>query len=133
MKIAISYTLFAIIATVANIGSQDISLRLYSGAYAVSFSVLAGTAVGLAVKYLLDKKYIFRFQVKSVAHDTFTFALYTAMGIITTIIFWGFEGGFHYLFNSKEMRYTGGIIGLAIGYYIKYKLDKRFVFVTRGA
>jgi putative flippase GtrA len=26
------------------------------------------------------------------------------------------------------MRYTGAVIGLAIGYIIKYLLDKRFVF-----
>ena len=26
------------------------------------------------------------------------------------------------------MRYVGGVIGLAIGYWAKYRLDKRFVF-----
>jgi len=26
------------------------------------------------------------------------------------------------------MRYVGGVIGLAIGYYVKYQLDKRYVF-----
>ncbi|RDH80806.1 MAG: hypothetical protein DIZ80_17445 [endosymbiont of Galathealinum brachiosum] len=132
MRLLINYTIFAVVATVANIGSQDISIRLYDGLYSVFVSVLAGTAVGLIVKYILDKKYIFQFQVKNVAHDTHTFVLYTVMGIITTVVFWGFEFGFDYLFQSKEMRYTGGIIGLAIGYYIKYQLDKRFVFVTQG-
>jgi len=29
------------------------------------------------------------------------------------------------------MRYLGGAIGLTLGYVIKYRLDKRFVFVTR--
>jgi hypothetical protein len=28
------------------------------------------------------------------------------------------------------MRYVGGCIGLAIGYVIKYRLDKRYVFRT---
>ena len=133
MKTAISYTIFALFATVANIGSQDLSLRLYNGIYAVVVSVLVGTAVGLVVKYVLDKKYIFQYQVKNTVHDTQTFAFYTVMGLITTAIFWGFEFGFDYLFQSKEMRYAGGIIGLAIGYYIKYQLDKRFVFVVREA
>ncbi len=50
------------------------------------------------------------------------------MGLVTTMIFWGFEYGFHLIFESKKMRYFGGIIGLAIGYFIKYHLDKRFVF-----
>ncbi|WP_028487100.1 GtrA family protein [Thiomicrorhabdus chilensis] len=131
MKIALIYTIFAVIATVANILSQDLSIRIYSGAYSVVFSVLVGTAVGLVVKYGLDKKYIFKYQTADLQHDTRTFYLYSLMGIVTTLIFWGFEFGFDALFNSKEMRYLGGIIGLAIGYYIKYQLDKRFVFIHR--
>ena len=130
MKIAALYTIFAAIATAANIGSQDISLRLYSGMYAVMLSILAGTAVGLFIKYVLDKRYIFRFQTRNAIHDTQTFALYTLMGVITTVIFWGFELGFDYLFDTRGMRYTGGVIGLVIGYYIKYQLDKRYVFVA---
>ena len=133
MRFAINYTIFALLATIANIGSQDISLRLYGGVYTVMMSVLVGTAVGLVVKYVLDKKYIFQFQIKDVAHDTHTFTLYTLTGVFTTAVFWGFEFGFDYLFQSKEMRYSGGVIGLAIGYYIKYQLDKRFVFVMREA
>jgi hypothetical protein len=50
------------------------------------------------------------------------------MGIATTAIFWGFEFGFNHAFQSKEMRYLGGLIGLAIGYWTKYHLDKRYVF-----
>jgi len=131
MKLTISYTIFALFATIANIGSQDISIRIYDGIYAVIVSVLIGTAVGLVVKYILDKKYIFQFQAIDAAHDTKTFMLYSVMGLVTTAIFWGFEFGFDYLFESREMRYSGGAIGLMIGYYIKYRLDKRFVFVTR--
>ena len=56
--------------------------------------------------------------------------LYTAMGLATTVIFWGFEFGFHHLFATREMRYLGGVIGLAIGYVSKYYLDKRYVFHT---
>jgi hypothetical protein len=26
----------------------------------------------------------------------------------------------------------GGVLGLSIGYYIKYQLDKRFVFVDKS-
>jgi hypothetical protein len=28
------------------------------------------------------------------------------------------------------MRYLGGIIGLSIGFYVKYQLDKKYVFVN---
>ena len=50
------------------------------------------------------------------------------MGLGTTAIFWGFEFSFDYLFDLKEMRYFGAVMGLSIGYYLKYKLDKKFVF-----
>ena len=127
-KLAIKYAIFALIATAANIGAQDLVIRTYSGAFDILASVAVGTGVGLVVKYALDKRYIFRFQARSVAHDTQTFALYTAMGLATTVIFWGFELGFHRIFDTKAMRYMGGVIGLAIGYLAKYHLDKRYVF-----
>jgi len=129
--IALKYTLFAAIATVVNILGQEIFLFLYENAYAITLSVLAGTLVGLLTKYVLDKKYIFQFKVKSVKHDTATFILYTSMGLVTTAIFWAFEFAFEYLFQVKEMRYLGAVIGLAIGYYLKYQLDKRVVFIER--
>jgi putative flippase GtrA len=129
-KIGVNYAVFALIATAANIGAQDLVIRTYSGAFDILASVVAGTGVGLVVKYILDKRYIFRFRARSVAHDTQTFALYTVMGLATTVIFWGFEFGFHYIFETKEIRYLGGAIGLAIGYLTKYHLDKHYVFRT---
>ena len=129
-KLAINYAIFALIATAANISAQDIVIRTYSGALDILASVVVGTGVGLVVKYILDKRYIFRFRARSVAHDTKTFALYTVMGLATTVIFWGFEFGFHHIFETKEMRYLGGVMGLAIGYLTKYHLDKRYVFRT---
>jgi putative flippase GtrA len=129
-KLAINYAIFAQIATAANIGAQDLVIRTYSGTFDILASVVVGTGVGLVVKYILDKRYIFRFRARSVTHDTQTFALYTVMGLVTTVIFWGFEFGFQYIFETKEMRYLGGIIGLAIGYLTKYQLDKRYVFRT---
>lgn len=131
MKLALNYTIFAIIATIANIGSQDLFLRAYSGGFAIVLSVLVGTAVGLLVKYWLDKRYIFGFRTSGVAEDSWLFTLYTAMGVLTTAVFWGFEFAFHFLFATDLMRYLGGALGLAIGYLMKYHLDKRFVFVDK--
>ena len=132
MKLALTYAVLAMIATAANIGAQDLSIRLYAGAHAIPLSVMIGTGTGLIVKYVLDKRYIFRFRARDVRHDSQTFALYTTMGVFTTLIFWGFEFGFNAAFQTKEMRYLGGIIGLAIGYFTKYQLDKRFVFRKTG-
>lgn len=131
-KLAISYGIFALIATAANIGAQDIVIRSYSGTLQVLASMIAGTGVGLIVKYVLDKRFIFRFQARNAAHDTQTFALYTLMGLATTVVFWVFEFGFHYFFQTNTMRYIGGIIGLGIGYLTKYQLDKRYVFRTEA-
>ena len=133
VKLALVYSLLAAIATLANIGTQDVVMRLYDGIGAVTLAMIAGTAVGLVVKYVLDKRYIFRFRARNAAHDGKTFFLYTVMGLATTAIFWGFELGFDYLFATKQMRYLGGVLGLAIGYLVKYNLDKHYVFRTHNA
>ncbi|MFY3385251.1 GtrA family protein [Paracidovorax sp. MALMAid1276] len=127
-KLAVTYAIFALIATAANIGAQDLVIRTYSGTANILTSVVVGTGTGLVVKYILDKRYIFRFRPRSLNHDTQTFVLYAAMGLATTIIFWAFEFGFHHVFETKEMRYIGGVVGLVIGYLSKYHLDKRYVF-----
>lgn len=132
MRLAITYAILALIATVANIAAQDLVIRVYDRDYALLLSIAFGTGVGLVVKYLLDKRYIFRFRARDAAHDGRTFLLYTLMGLATTVIFWGFEFAFDALFQSREMRYLGGVIGLAIGYVTKYRLDKRFVFRTEA-
>lgn len=130
IKLAVLYTAFAIVATFFNILAQDICSYIYSGPFYILISIIVGTGVGLVIKYILDKKYIFKYKTQNAQHDGKVFMLYTLMGIFTTIIFWGFEFGFHAIFATKEMRYVGGVIGLMIGYICKYYLDKRFVFRT---
>lgn len=132
MSLLATYAFLALIATLANIGTQELAMRLYQGELALWLSLIAGTGVGLVVKYVLDKRYIFHFQAENTVHDGQVFILYSVMGLLTTGIFWGFELLFHYLFESREMRYLGGCIGLAIGYLSKYQLDKRYVFKTIG-
>lgn len=132
MKLTLTYIVLALVATAANIGAQDLVIRSYAGEFGVLISMMVGTVVGLIVKYILDKRYIFRFQARDATHDGKTFALYTLMGLATTAIFWGLEFGFDHLFETKEMRYLGGFIGLAIGYLTKYNLDKRYVFRVKA-
>lgn len=132
MKLAAIYALLAAIATAINIFAQALSVWLYSGVAGIALSMVAGTGAGLIVKYVLDKRYIFRFKAENVAHDGRLFMLYSLMGVFTTVIFWGTELAFHFAFQSAELRYLGGVIGLAIGYLTKYELDKRFVFRTQG-
>ncbi|MBV8659037.1 MAG: GtrA family protein [Burkholderiales bacterium] len=133
MRLIITYAILSLISTAANIGVQDIVIRSYSGRFDIPVSILFGTGFGLFIKYILDKQYIFRFRPRNAMHDGRTFVLYALMGLITTAVFWGFEFGFQYFFATKEMRYVGGMIGLAIGYLAKFHLDKRFVFRTETA
>ncbi len=126
--ISIIYTFFAIIATTANLASQLLVVTLYSGSHSIFASILLGTSFGLITKYYLDKRFIFAYQTTNRIHNSKIFGLYTMTGIVTTVIFWGTEFGFNFYFKSDQMRYLGGAIGLAIGYLIKYQLDKRYVF-----
>ncbi len=128
MWLTLKYAFFAAVATAVNIGFQDLASRLYQGIFELYIYMAAGTLAGLIVKYLLDKKYIFYYQTAGLREDSEKFFFYTAMGVITTFIFWGCEIGFDYFFHAKNLRYLGAIIGLTIGYWTKYQLDKHFVF-----
>ena len=127
--IVVLYTVFASLSTAINIGSQMLSMGIYKGVYAVEISILVGTATGLPLRYLLEKRYIFSFKSINIRHDGQLFVLYSFMGVFTTMIFWLTEYAFHILFAEDFMRYVGGVIGLGIGFYVKYRLDKKYVFV----
>lgn len=127
-RIAISYALIAILATAVNIACQAAVVALYQGPAYLQLSVLVGTAAGLPVKYVLEKKCIFSFTADNLAHDTRLFLLYSFLGIFTTALFWGIEYLFHIWFGTDTMRYVGAGVGLSLGYIIKYQLDKRWVF-----
>jgi len=130
IKIAVLYTLFAVLSIAINIGSQMLSIWIYKGQLSVEISILVGTAMGLPLRYFLEKRYIFNFTSKNLVHDGKLFVFYSAMGVITTLIFWGTEYAFHVIYDTDFMRYLGGIIGLSIGFYVKYQLDKKYVFVN---
>ena|SRR5689334_11362399 len=128
MRLAFVYVGLALVATAANLLSQALWIEMYNGPYAVTLSIGIGTGVGLLLKYVLDKRYIFRYQARDLRHDSQMFMLYTLMGAFTTLLFWGVECGFYAAFGTAYMRYFGGLLGLAIGYVVKYQLDKRYVF-----
>lgn len=128
MFLAVKYTLFAVIATAINLFTQFVSLALYSQQFSLYIAMFFGTIAGLVAKYILDKKYIFYYTTKDAKDDSQKFILYSIMGVLTTIIFWGFEIAFDLVFDSDSAKYIGAMIGLSIGYFVKYQLDKKFVF-----
>ncbi|MEM1386072.1 MAG: GtrA family protein [Pseudomonadota bacterium] len=149
------YTAFAVVATLANRGSNWLVLNwLFPDrvgalkqwiAEAIPFlglqtwpskelalvpAILVGTIVGLLVKYPLDKRYIFFDTSRGAKAQSERFALYTATAVFTTLVFWGMEITFWLIWLSDFMREVGAVLGLTIGYVAKFQLDKRFVFAT---
>jgi len=129
--LTLKYTLFAVIATLFNLLFQYFSFALYSYAGALYVAMFFGTLAGLVAKYILDKKFIFYHTSIDKKDDAKKFALYSLMGVFTTIIFWGTEIAFDTLFTDPNAKYLGAVIGLSIGYIIKYFLDKKYVFIHK--
>ena len=60
MKLAVTYSILALIASLANFAAQDLTTTVYGGPFSIAISVVLGTGVGLVAKYLLDRRYVFR-------------------------------------------------------------------------
>lgn len=127
--LVVRYGAFALAAIVVNVVTQDLVTGVYAGPYALWAGILAGTGTGLVTKYFLDRRWIFGERRAGLAEHSRKFTLYTLMGGATTLIFWGTEWSFDRLSGGDELwRYTGAVLGLVVGYALKYRLDKRFVF-----
>jgi putative flippase GtrA len=129
--IAIKYTIFAAISILFNLLFQYFSFLVYIGFGSIYVAMLFGTLAGLVAKYILDKKFIFYHISTDKKDNAKKFALYSLMGVFTTIIFWGTEIAFDTLSQDPNAKYLGAVIGLSIGYVIKYFLDKKYVFIYK--
>lgn len=126
--LVLRYTSFALMATAANLVTQRIILIAGESTEYFATAIVVGTIVGLVIKYLLDKRWIFYDGGTGLKDYGRKFSLYTAMGLVTTVIFWGSETSFWLIWQSNLMRELGAILGLSVGYVIKYNLDRRYVF-----
>lgn len=124
------YIAFALVATLANLAVQRVVLAIAAlpGMLAFPLALAAGTLAGLVTKYVLDKRWIFDDRSRGVEAHGRLFSLYALTGVATTAIFWGTETLFWLTWGTDLARETGAVLGLAIGYAIKYRLDRRFVF-----
>ena len=129
--ITIKYSIFAAISTLLNLLFQYFSFLIYIGFGSLYVAMFFGTLAGLVAKYILDKKFIFYHTPIDKKDNAKKFALYSLMGVFTTIIFWGTEIAFDTLYQDPNAKYLGAVIGLSIGYVIKYFLDKKYVFIYK--
>ena len=127
MSIGFKYILFAILATTVNIFFQYLSFLLIEHKYELYIAMLNGTILGMILKYYLDKNFIF-YYVKKEFNNKNIFLLYIFTSIFTTIIFWAIELWFSYYVNINYSEYLGALVGLTLGYSLKYLLDKQLVF-----
>ena len=132
-SLILRYAAFAAVATLANLGAQRLVLTVDDGTRGFVLAVLAGTAVGLVVKYILDKRWIFADDSSGLRAHSRRFTLYTAMGVVTTLIFWVTETAFWLIWQTDLARETGAVLGLTVGYIVKYRLDRRYVFTADRA
>ena len=125
--IATRYILFAILSTLVNLFSQFLTFAILDYEHETYIAIANGTIAGLLVKYLLDKYYIFNLNVKEYSSSN-TFVPYVLTSILTTIIFWVTELWFINYIQIPYTEYIGAIVGLSMGYTLKYFLDRDFVF-----
>jgi putative flippase GtrA len=132
--LALRYAGFAVVATLANLGAQRLVLAGADpvGPQRLAVAMAVGTIVGLVVKYLLDKRWIFYDATTGARAQGAQFALYSAMGLVTTAIFWATETLFWMVWGTDAAREIGAVLGLSVGYVTKYLLDRRYVFGQAG-
>ena len=132
LALAVRYVAFAIVATAGNLAAQRLVMRGIDWGFTFELALLTGTLVGLLIKYALDKRWIFGDAAQGFAAHGRRFSLYTLMGVATTAIFWGTETVFWLVWHTQFAREAGAVLGLSVGYLVKYQLDRRYVFTGQA-
>jgi putative flippase GtrA len=125
--IFVRYVSFAIFSSLLNLASQEIVVRGLPAA-PIMISILAGTGVGFVVKYVLEKRWVFLDRYDGPVAEIRKSFIYGVFGIGTTLLFWAIELSFWHIWQTAEAKYIGAAIGLSLGNWIKYLLDKQYVF-----
>jgi putative flippase GtrA len=138
---------FAAVCTVINLGSQilvewtlspletfqqvvtiNLLIKTFSLQLYFLLKLAVGTILGFLAKFLLDKFVVFQEKHAGAGATLQQIFIYGLFAVVTTLIFWGFQISFELIFPAPYMDLIGGLLGLVIGYTLKYFLDKRFVF-----
>ena len=114
--------MFALFAAPVNLIGQHISLNYHENLF---LAVIVGSALALVFKYILDSSIVFDGKKRS---NLKTFLTYAFFGACITPIVWIVEVSFLNIFGTVFMRDIGALLGIALAYWIKYEMDKRYVF-----
>ncbi|SLN65184.1 GtrA-like protein [Roseivivax jejudonensis] len=123
----VRYAAAAAICVATNLAAQEAVVQAAPGA-PLMVSIVIGTGVGFLVKHVIDKTWTFREPYITPAAEARRITLSGLFSVLTTVIFWGFELGFYVIWGTDAAKYTGAVLGLGIGYVVKYMLDRRMVF-----
>lgn len=121
------YVVAAVLSVIANLLAQEATVRGLPPA-PLMVSIVMGTGVGFLVKHVIDKRWTFRESYTTHRGEIQRVTLSALFAVLTTMIFWSFELSFHALWQTDLAKYTGAVLGLSIGYLIKFRLDRRLVF-----
>ena len=100
--IAIRYVIFAAFSTAVNLLAQAIAFN-WAPVAPLLTSIACGTVAGFAVKYLLDKHWIFYDRYESADREFWKVLLYGIFSVLTTLIFWGTEISFWAIWRTPSV------------------------------
>lgn len=124
----LKYAAICLGALILNMAGQRIFLFLYRGPFFIYGALMIGSFLALMFKFNMDKRFIFRNVSRNAADTAVKFGKYSTLGVVSTICLWTFELIFHYLWDTQAAKYIGGTLGFSLGHYLKYQIDKHFVF-----
>jgi putative flippase GtrA len=129
MQLTVRYGVFAALSMAANLTTQALVLTLLGRTASVLILAMgAGTVAGFALKYWLDKRWIFHSPSVALRQEARQIVLYGVFSVVTTLVFWATEAMFALIWRSAPATYLGGAFGLCLGYALKYVLDGRYTF-----
>ena len=125
----------ALILATPSFANNKITVGKISFEYWFILALGFGTVAGFIFKFIVDKFVVFEEKLTENAKaelekTTRQLILYFSFAIFTTMIFWGFEFSFKILLPG-DWYLIGGLIGLIIGYTVKFLVDNSFVFRSR--
>lgn len=121
------YAATAVLSVLANLIAQEVTTREMPHAH-LMLSIVVGTLVGFFIKYVVDKTWTFRERYTTPLGEAQRITLSGLFSVLTTLIFWAFELGFYAIWQTDFAKYLGAVLGLSIGYILKFWLDRHHVF-----